>query len=255
MKTPEEAAKKIFGERAAHYTTSAPHTDQQLLARVVALSAPKPYWSALDIATGTGHTALALAPHVASVIGVDLTPEMLAEAEQLRSAQAIANVSFRSADAHALPFADSTFDLVTCRLAAHHFSNISQALGEMKRVLRAEGRLIINDRSVPEDDFVDTCMNKLDWYHDESHIRQYRPSEWQQMLKDAGFVVETVEAYTKHRPLTSLTKDVDEENVRKIHALLDRLDAQQREALNLKEVNGELRINHWYVLLSARKES
>lgn len=255
MKTPEEAAKKIFGERAAHYTTSVQHTDQQILARVITLSAPEPQWAALDIATGTGHTALALASHVASVIGVDLTPEMLAEAEQLRSARAITNVSFRIADAHALPFADSTFDLVTCRLAAHHFSNITQALGEMKRVLRAGGRLVINDRSVPEDDFVDACMNELDWYHDESHIRQYRPSEWQQMLKEAGFEVETVEAYTKHRPLTSLTKDVNEENVRKIYALLDRLNAQQREALNLKEADGELHINHWYVLLSAQKES
>lgn len=255
MKTPEEAAKKIFGERAAHYTTSAPHTDQQLLARVVALSAPEPHWSALDIATGTGHTALALAPHVASVIGVDLTPEMLAEAEQLRSARAITNVSFRIADAHALPFADSNFDLVACRLAAHHFSNIAQALGEMKRVLRAGGRLVINDRSVPEDDFVDACMNELDWYHDESHIRQYRPSEWQQMLEEAGFVVETVEAYTKHRPLTSLTGGVDEENVRKIYALLDRLNAEQKEALNLREVNGDLHINHWYVMISAAKGS
>ena len=255
MKTPEEEAKRIFGERAAHYTTSAPHTDPQILARVIELAAPAPDSVALDIATGTGHTALALAPHVASVIGVDLTPEMLAEAEELRSARGINNVSFRIADAHKLPFDDESFHLVTCRLAAHHFSNITQALGEMKRVLRVGGCLVINDRSVPEDDFVNACMNELDWYHDESHVRQYRPSEWKHMLTEASFVVDTVETYTKHRPLTSLTGGVGEENVRKIHAVLDGLNAQQREALNLKEVNGELHINHWYVLLSARKES
>lgn len=249
--TIEETAKRIFGERAESYTTSAAHADEQVLARIVELAQPQPRWTALDIATGTGHTALAFAPHVASVIGFDLTPEMLAEADKLRASRGISNVSFREGDVHALPFPDTSFDLVTSRRAPHHFSNIKLALGEMKRVLRPAGRLVIDDRSVPEDDFVDACMNELDWYHDESHVRQYRPSEWQTMLKDVGFMVEFVELYTKHRPLTSLTRDVGEENVRKIHARLDALNEQQRQALNLAEVNGELYINHWYVLLAA----
>lgn len=249
--TIEETAKRIFGERAESYTTSAAHADEQVLARIVELAQPQPRWTALDIATGTGHTALAFAPHVASVIGFDLTPEMLAEADKLRASRGISNVSFREGDVHALPFPDASFDLVTSRRAPHHFSNIKLALGEMKRVLRPAGRLVIDDRSVPEDDFVDACMNELDWYHDESHVRQYRPSEWQTLLKDVGFMVEFVELYTKHRPLTSLTRDVREENVRKIHARLDALNEQQRQALNLAEVNGELYINHWYVLLAA----
>lgn len=249
--TIEETAKRIFGERAESYTTSAAHADEQVLARIVELAQPQPRWTALDIATGTGHTALAFAPHVASVIGFDLTPEMLAEADKLRASRGISNVSFREGDVHALPFPDASFDLVTSRRAPHHFSNIKLALGEMKRVLRPAGRLVIDDRSVPEDDFVDACMNELDWYHDESHVRQYRPSEWQTLLKDVGFMVEFVELYTKHRPLTSLTRDVREENVRKIHARLYALNEQQRQALNLAEVNGELYINHWYVLLAA----
>jgi len=252
MKTTEETAKQIFGERAAAYTTSAAHKDPQVLARVVELASPKPDWSALDIATGTGHTAFALAPYVASVIGTDLTPEMLAEAKRLGAAQSIAGVEFCLADAHNLPFADGSFDLITCRRAAHHFSRIAQALREMRRVLRAGGRLVIDDRSVPEDDFVDACMNELDRYHDESHVRQYRASEWRRMLDEAGFAVETAEPYTKHRPLTSLTDGVSEENVRKIHEVLSRLNVRQTEALNLKEVGGQPYLNHWYVMLSAR---
>jgi ubiquinone/menaquinone biosynthesis C-methylase UbiE len=254
MKTPEEEAKRIFGERAAHYVTSAPHADPQALARVIALAAPQPDWAALDIATGTGHTALALAPHVASVIGIDLTPEMLAEAEKLCAAQAVHNVSFQLADVHRLPFPEEAFDLITSRLAPHHFSDIGQALREMKRVLRPGGRLVINDRSVPEDDFVDACMNELDRYHDESHVRQYRPSQWRRLLIEAGFAVEMIEPYTKHRPLTSLTEGVAEENVRKIQAVLDHLTPAQREAMNVKEVNGQPHLNHWYLLISARKE-
>jgi len=253
MKTPEQAVREIFGERAAFYTTSASHTDPQVLARVVELAAPQADWSALDVATGTGHTAFALASHVARVVGTDLTPEMLAEGEKLAHERGIPNVRFCLADVHALPFDDATFDLVTCRRAAHHFSDIGRALREMRRVLRpfGSGRLVIDDRGVPEDDFVDACMNELDRLHDESHVRQYRPSQWERTLAQIGFVVESIEPYTRHRPLTSLTDDVSPENVRRIHAILGNLDPEQREKLNLVNVNGQLYLNHWYLTLSA----
>ena len=253
MEKREDAARRIFGQRAAMYRTGAAHTDPQVLARLVELCAPQPEWSVLDIATGAGHTALALAPHVRSVVATDLTPEMLRQAEELRAQRGISNVTFRVADVHQLPFADAAFQLVTCRLAAHHFSDITRALQEMRRVLCQPGRLLIDDRSVPEDDFVDTCMNALDRLHDESHVREYRPSEWTRMLEANGFVVETVEPYTKHRPLTALTDGVSAENVERIQELLGRLDASQRSALNLVEVDGQLYNNHWYVLIAARR--
>ncbi len=253
MEIPEDAVRRVFGERAPMYATSAAHIDSQVLAKVVGLASPHPDWSVLDVATGTGHTAFALAPQVASVIGIDVTPEMLSEAERLRADRSFANVGFLLADVHHLPFDDDSFHLITCRRAAHHFSHIDQALREMKRVLRPDGRLVIDDRSVPEDDFVDDCMNALDRYHDESHVRQYRPSEWRKLLDGAGLIAEAVEPYVKHRPLTSLTDGVSPENVRRVYALLERLNASQREVLKLVEVDGQLHINHWYIMLSARK--
>jgi ubiquinone/menaquinone biosynthesis C-methylase UbiE len=252
MKT-EDLAKRVFGERAALYTTSATHKDPRILQRVVELSVPQAHWSALDIATGTGHVALALAPHVASVIGIDLTPQMLAEADRLRSERGVTNVAFQTGDVHHLPFSEASFDLITCRRAAHHFSDIRRALGEMQRVLRHEGRLVIDDRSVPEDDFVDGCMNALDRLHDESHVREYRPSAWRRMLAAAGFVVHKVESYTQHRPLTSLTDGVSPDNVARIRAVLASLDDVQRAALNLAEVGGQPYLNHWYVLIAATR--
>ena len=253
MKKPEEEAKRICGERASRYTTSAAHTDPQVLARVVRMADPQPNWVALDVATGTGHTAFALAGSVHAVIGIDLTEEMLAESNRLRAARSISNVAFGLADVHHLPFDTGTFHLVTCRRAAHHFSQVGQAVREMHRVLRAGGRLVIDDRSVPEDDFVDDCMNRLDRYHDASHVRQYRPSEWRRLFEDNDFAVEAVEAYVKHRPLTSLTEDVSPENVQRIHLLLDGLTSDQRAALDLRDVDGHLYLNHWYVMLSGRK--
>lgn len=253
VRAPEEAARRIFGERASSYTTSAAHADPQVLANVVRLSSPEPYWTVLDIATGTGHTAFALAPHVASVIGIDLTPAMLAECRKLRSDRSITNADFCLADTHHLPFEDERFQLITCRRAAHHFSNITQALREMKRTLLPGGRLVLDDRSVPENDFVDGCMNELDRYHDESHVRQYRPREWRHMLEERGFLVEEVVSYTRHRPLTSLTDGVSAENVQRIQQVLDRLNAPEKEALNLVDVGGQPYLNHWFVMISARR--
>jgi len=253
MKNPEEVARQVFGQRALYYTTSATHTDPQVLAKVVELSSPRSDWWALDVATGTGHTAFAMAPHVAYVIGVDLTPQMLAEAKQLRRDRSIANVDLHLADVHHLPFDEGAFDLVTCRRAAHHFSHLAQSLQEMRRVLRPGGRLVIDDRSVPEDDFLDACMNELDRYHDESHRREYRPSEWAQMLEGLGFVMEEVEPYIQHRPVTSLTEGASPDNVQKIHQALAGLDASQKEALNFVEIDGMPYFNHWYVVLSARR--
>lgn len=251
MPTKEQAARRIFGERAARYTGSAAHTDPQVLARVVELTALAPSDCVLDIATGTGHTAFALARHCAEVTATDLTPQMLAQAVTLRTQHGTTNVHLAVADVHALPFPSAAFHRITCRRAAHHFSDIARALTEMRRVLRPGGRVIIDDRSVPEDDFVDRCMNALDVCHDESHVRQYRASEWRRLLAAAGFDVITLETYTRHRPLTALTDGVGPSNVRKIHALLDGLTVAQRAALHLIDVGGEPYLNHWYVLIAA----
>lgn len=251
MANKEEAVRRIFGERAAWYSVSAAHTDPQVLARVVELAEIAPDHRALDIATGTGHTAFALAPHCAAVTATDLTPQMLAQAVTLRAQHGTANVHLAVADVHALPFPSAAFHRITCRRAAHHFSEIARALTEMRRVLHPGGRVIIDDRSVPENDFVDRCMNALDVCHDESHVREYRASEWRRLLAAAGFDVITLETYTRHRPLTALTDGVGPYNVRKIHALLDGLTAAQRAALHLTNVGGEPYLNHWYVLIAA----
>ena len=249
----EERAQAIFGDRADLYTTSASHTDRAVLDRLVELAAPQADWRVLDIGTGTGHTALAFAPHVRDVIGVDLTREMLREAETLTRERGVGNVSFREADVHRLPaeFAQS-FDLITCRRAAHHFSDIDGALAEMTRALRPGGLLLIDDRSVPEDDWIDETMHRLDCLHDRSHVRQYRPAQWRGMLERAGLAVEVVEPYTKHRPVTALTDRVVSEDAAQIHAILDGLSDDERAKLRLETVDGELRLTHWYVIVAGR---
>jgi len=173
---------------------------------------------------------------------------MLGEACRDRDTRALANVGFCRADVHRLPFPDGCFDAVTCRRAAHHFARVLPALREMRRVLKAGGRLIVDDRSVPDDDFVDATMNRLDRWHDESHVRQYRPAQWKRMLEKAGFAVELIEPYTKHRPLSSLTEGVSDEDVARIRETLAAMSAEERGKFALEEQGGESHLTHWYLI-------
>ena len=115
-------AQARFGQYAQDYVDSKSHAAGADLERLVALAAPQADWIALDVATGGGHTALKIAPHVRQVVAVDLTPKMLAAAHTFIEAQAVDNVVFAAGDAEQLPFAPASFELVTCRIAPHHFS-------------------------------------------------------------------------------------------------------------------------------------
>src|SRR5262245_47189736 len=92
-------AQETFGAAAQGYVTSAIHAKGADLRRLVELAQPHGDERLLDVATGGGHTALAFAPHVREVIASDLTPRMLAAAEQFIRAQGVTNVSFEQADA------------------------------------------------------------------------------------------------------------------------------------------------------------
>jgi ubiquinone/menaquinone biosynthesis C-methylase UbiE len=245
----------VFAQRAAFYTTSAVHKDKVVLDRLVELAHVQSTDRVLDVATGTGHTAFAFAPHVREVIATDVTPEMLGEGEKLKVERGISNVEFRIADAHDLPFDDESFDVVTCRRAAHHFVDVGRALREMTRVLKPGGRLVIDDRSVPEDDFADATLNRLDWLHDHSHRRQYRASEWRSMLQDAGCRLEAIESYTRHRPLSAFTNGVEAADVAEIESIVAGLNGTQRAALSVTEKDGEIYLNHWYVMVMGVKAS
>jgi ubiquinone/menaquinone biosynthesis C-methylase UbiE len=247
----EERARKYFGRRADFYVTSAIHTDSAVLDRVVELARPEPGWRALDIGTGAGHTALAIAPHVAEVVAQDLTPAMLERARALASERGVTNISFAEGDAHHLDFDSGAFDLVTCRRAAHHFGDIETALREIARVLRPGGRFVLDDRSVPADEAADTTLNHLDVLHDSSHVRQYSVAGWIELLAGAAFTIESIESYTRHRPLGAFTDGVDAAGVAQIEAEVASLDAHVREVLDAREVDGVVHLTHWFVMAAA----
>lgn len=192
--TTYELVKAAFGPNAHAYTTSQGHADADALAELVKLVGPQPSDTMLDVGTGAGHTAIAFAPYVWQVVAFDLTPQMLEEVERNAAAKGITNLSTEQGAAESLPFEPGTYDLVSCRLTTHHFADLPQALGEMARVLKPGGRLIIIDTTVPEDSELDRQINEIEILRDPSHVRNYPASEWQALVSQAGLSVTHVEA-------------------------------------------------------------
>src|SRR5258707_8069919 len=120
----KERIQARFGASAQGYVDSTTHASGEDLGQIVAWAEGGPDRVALDVATGGGHTALALAPLFERVVASDLTEAMLRSAEALSQRRGATNISFRKADAEALPFGDQEFDLMTFRTAPHHFPHV-----------------------------------------------------------------------------------------------------------------------------------
>ncbi|MEJ2027002.1 MAG: class I SAM-dependent methyltransferase, partial [Limibacillus sp.] len=122
MQDPRSAeTAAVFSQQAAAYASSQSHAFGGDLDILAAYAEPGQYYLCLDVGCGPGHTAFRIASKASVVIGVDIAQGMLAKARELAVQEEINNVVFQQAHASALPFQDGSFDLITCRTAAHHF--------------------------------------------------------------------------------------------------------------------------------------
>lgn len=183
-------AQARFARSAGRYVESSILAEGSELGRMLELARLDGSERVLDVATGGGHTALAFAPQVREVVACDLTPAMLKAAAKHLGERGVGNVRFELADAEALPFRDGEFDVVTARFAPHHFPAPRRFAAEAARVLAPGGRLVMFDNMAPEDEELDTFMNRFERWRDPSHVRAHRSSQWQAMLVEAGLVVE-----------------------------------------------------------------
>jgi SAM-dependent methyltransferase len=173
-----------FGKTAAAYVSSASHASGEDLDLLITLAAPRSGERALDLGCGVGHTLRRIAPLVAFAVGADATFEMMQAGRT--TVVSASNAAFAQSDASALPFADASFDLATCRLAAHHFGAVASAFRELARVLRPGGRLVLADNYAPDDRALDTFINELEALRDASHVRNHTLAGWRALLDDAG---------------------------------------------------------------------
>ncbi len=243
----------IFGKRAEGYVSSASHADQEVLDRIGQLCGDLHGKIALDIATGTGHVAMRLAPLADVVIGLDLTRRMLELAREETNKRSLSNLAWLRGDVRSLPFPDGSFHAVTCRRAPHHFPEIELALMEMARVLKDDGVLVIDDRSVPEDAEIDSAMNRLDLLHDRSHVREYGRKEWEAMLRKAGLSTIEVQEYRRHLPLSSMTWNAEPADAQEIERVVSSLPPTLKMRMAVEEVDGTTFMDQYYITIRATK--
>jgi len=168
----------VWSRRADAFRESPTHREGPDLDLLVEWCEPGHDVKVLDVATGGGHVARRLRAEGCTVITVDpapgMRPDVVAPAEEL-------------------PFADGSFDVVTCRIAAHHFQDIHRAVGEMARVSE---RLVVIEDNV----FIDARVEEAERLRDPTHVRCYSEHEWRDLLVRAGLEVEQVERFER-RPV------------------------------------------------------
>ncbi len=238
MVDAEETNRRIqeqFSRSGENYVKSRVHSNTNDLEFCISMIEPKSEWNVLDVATGTGHLGHTLAAHVQTVVGFDLTQKMLDIADREASKKGLTNFTVRQGDVHELPFGDSVFDLVTVRIAPHHFSDIKKAVAEMARVLRKGGRLFIEDTIAPSEKSQAELFNRIEWLRDTSHVRDLSFNEWKLLLEQSGLKVMRAEMKEKEWPLRWWTERMNtpEDNVEKVLDLLED---------NHMDLNADLRI-------------
>ena len=186
-----------FSRNAEGYVASFSHRQGGDLDRLIELGEWDSSQSALDVATGGGHTALAVAPHVGRITVTDLTPRMLEKAREFILAHGVTNALFQEADAENLPFADGSFERVTCRIAPHHFPDIARFVREVARVLSPGGIFLLIDCMAPGDPELDVFDNRVEKWRDPSHGRSCTLEEWQAFFARAGLTIERLEFFRK----------------------------------------------------------
>jgi Methyltransferase domain len=168
----------VWSQRADAFRESATHREGPDLDLLVEWCEPGRDVKVLDVATGGGHVARRLREEGCTVVTVDpapgMQPDVVAVAERL-------------------PFEDGSFDVVTCRIAAHHFQDIRKAVTEMARVAQ---KLVVIEDNV----FLGERVEEAERLRDPTHVRCYSEPEWKDVLTKAGLEVEQVERFER-RPV------------------------------------------------------
>src|ERR1700736_3622160 len=243
-------------EKAAEAYATGEHKSGRDLQLVVDFAAPAGTERVLDIGTGAGHTALALAPRVSSVVLTDPVPTMLATARRLFAEAGARNAEFVEALAERLTVPDASFDIVTTRLAAHHFDDVALAFSEVARVLRPGGVFIFVDTLAPEDPESAAYQDEVERMRDPTHRHIYTQREWIAFCEEAGLRVQKTEVVRKAHPFEPWLERGGEDAATQQRVRARFLDAPASAVRDLEIVVADGRVTSFTdrkVVLSARR--
>jgi len=185
----QRSSQEQFDRQSGRYGKSHILADTSDVAELVKHVPPLATRRALDVATGGGHTGLYLAANGWSVTLADISAAMLERARALANERGL-RVETRQHAAEALPYPGGAFDLVTCRVAPHHFSDPAAFVRESARVLAAGGWLAVIDGTVEDGQSeAEEWMHEVEKLRDPSHQRLITPNRWRAMCEAAGLRV------------------------------------------------------------------
>ena len=144
----------------------------------------------LDVGAGTGLFSRALAPHVQTVVALDLTLAMLEQGRRDANRYGISNIQFELGSAEQLPFKPCSFDLVVSRWLFHHLVAPRDVLREMRRVCRSTGRVVVVDLVAPDNRQEADDYNQLERWRDPSHTKALSALELTELFVLCGLDVE-----------------------------------------------------------------
>ena len=218
-----------FNANAEKYAASHVHKFGASLPVLLELAQPNTNDRALDVATGTGNTALTIAPFVRHAIGLDMAVKMLEQAKKRALEEGFTNVDFLEGSAEALPFDDSSFSLVTSRHAPHHFRDVSKFLSEVARVLEPGGRFVMADQITLEA-HNKSWIDEFQRTRDPSHFAQRTIGEWQGLARAAGlsWITYQVVPYRLEFDWWTAQSGCTPERLEKLNAMLKHVPSEIR---------------------------
>lgn len=237
------AAQKQFARQSGHYGKG--HILEQVADVHAALD-----WlrlparaRVLDVATGGGHTGLFFASLGHTVTLSDLTQPMLDKAARLATERGL-TVATRLHPAEVMPYADGEFDLVTCRIAPHHFTAPAEFVRETARVLKPGGQFLLIDGTVADGEpEAEAWMHDVEKLRDPSHHRLLTPDTWRSLCDAAGLAVEHVAVTPFKQPDLNwyfAVAATPEANRREVLHLVETAPASARRLFRLGEEAGKI---------------
>jgi ubiquinone/menaquinone biosynthesis C-methylase UbiE len=183
----QDATQERFAKTAERIAALQDARAAELEQKVLRFVIPGGDERALDSGTGTGALAFALAPHVREVVGVDVVPELLAQAR--KRVEQRSNVSFVEGDATKLPFGYGEFDLAGTLKTLHHIARPELVVAELARVTRSRGRVLVIDQIAPVDPVAAVELNNFERTRDPSHTRTLADVDLRGLFESNGLVL------------------------------------------------------------------
>jgi len=197
----------------------------------------------LDVATGAGHTGIFLASLGHDVTLADLAQPMLDRAAQTAAERGL-SIQIRQHAAEEFPYSENSFDLVTCRVAAHHFSSPEKFISETARVLKPGGYLLIIDGTVEDDQpEAEAWAHAVEKLRDPSHHRFITPHRWKKLCDANHLTVRALKIVPFKQPDLNWyfdTAATPEENRKKVLELVADAPASARKIFQLTEEEGKI---------------